>query len=307
MALSHRIISLIPSATEIVAALGGAGRLVGRSHECDFPPDVAGLPALTAPRFDPTAPSRTIDRDVRALLHDGLSPYRLDAAGLKALAPDLVLTQAQCDACAVGLDQVEAALCDWVGHPVTVISLSPTRLDEVWADIGRVAEALDLRTTGEALVAGLRERVAAVAATAAAAPDRPSIACVEWLDPLMSAGHWVPEMVALAGGAGRFGEIGAPAAPLEWEELVHIDPDILAFMPCGFGIGRTRSALPVLSNRFGWEWLTAARSGRVFLVDGHHYFNRPGPRLVDSLEILAELLHPASFPSAHRGSGWQPL
>ncbi len=307
MSASLRIVSLIPSATEIVCALGCGDALVGRSHECDYPPEVARLPVLTAARLSPAAGSAAIDREVKALLRDALAVYRIDEAALKALAPDLIITQSHCTVCAVSLAEVEQAVCDWVGRTVRIVALEPTRLDEVWTDIERVAEALDRPAEGRALAARLRERVAAVTAQAAAQRRRPSVGCIEWIDPLMAAGNWVPELVGLAGGEDRLARAGLHSSWLDWEKLVHVDPDVIVFMPCGFDMARTRAELPVLSDRHGWEWLTAARTGRVFLTDGNQYFNRPGPRLVESLEILAELFHPDVFGAGHRGTGWQPL
>ncbi|MEE8271496.1 MAG: cobalamin-binding protein [Alphaproteobacteria bacterium] len=303
----HRIVSLLPSATEIVCALGAGDRLVGVSHECDFPPAVRGLPVLTAPRVAANRPSRHIDRDVKALLRDALAVFRIDEPALAAAAPDLVLTQSQCEACAVSLDQVERAVAACLAADVRVVSLQPGTLGEVWDDIGRVAAALGRPADGAALAAALRDRVAGLARRAGGQAGRPRVACIEWLDPPMTAGNWVPELVAAAGGEPLLAVAGRQSDWLAWDELVAADPDVVVAMPCGFDIARCRGELPALTARPGWADLRAVRAGRVVLADGNGYFNRPGPRLADSAEILAEILHPSAFPPRHEGTGWQRL
>lgn len=302
-----RIVSLIASATEIVATLGFEDCLVGRSHECDFPPRVARLPALTRPKLRVDASSAAIDREVKALLAQALAVYEVDADQLKALAPDVVMTQAQCEVCAVSLKDVEEALAAWTGGRPRLVSLAPNGLADVWADIGRVATALHDPAGGRALVMRLQREIARLATQAAAARTLPRIACVEWIAPLMAAGNWVPELVTLAGGINLFGEAGRHSPALTWTELATADPDVILVMPCGFDIARTRAEMPALTAQAGWNDLAAVRAGRVYLADGNQYFNRPGPRLVQSLEILVELLHPDLFPARHEGTGWQSL
>jgi iron complex transport system substrate-binding protein len=306
MAAPQRIVSLIPSATEIVAALGAGDRLVGRSHECDYPPEVTRLPVLTAPRAPLTGSAAGIDRAVRALLENALAVYRLDTALLRELAPDLIVTQAQCDVCAVSLGDVQAAARDWLDHEVAIVSLEPKGLGAVWADVETVGAALNEPETGRTLAADLQARAAAIAARAGDAADgHPSVACIEWVEPLMTGGHWMPELVELAGGRPVLGAPGGPAPRIDWADLVAADPDIIVVMPCGFGLERTRADLPVLAAQPGWADLEAVRTGRVYLADGNQYFNRPGPRLLDSLEILGEIIHPHLFPPRHRGTGWE--
>jgi iron complex transport system substrate-binding protein len=300
------VASLLPSITEIVCALGCREQLVGRSHECDFPPDVAALPVLTAPKLDASAPSRRIDERVKALVSEGLSVYRVDAEKLRQLAPDLVLTQDQCEVCAASLADVEAALAEWTGTRPRLLSLDPRTLGDVWDDVARVAEALGVAERGRALREELASRIGEVVEQTRRAGSRPSLACIEWIDPLMAGGNWLPELVTLAGGRNVFGEVGAHSPWLELEELAAADPDAIALLPCGFDVARTRTELPVLSSDPRWGRLRAVRQGRVFLTDGNQYFNRPGPRLVESLEILAEILHPDLFPPRHRGRGWEP-
>jgi iron complex transport system substrate-binding protein len=302
-----RIASLLPSTTEIACALGFRGRLVARSHECDFPAEVAALPALTAPKLDAGAPGRVIDDRVRQLVSDGLSVYRVDAERLRELAPSVILTQDQCEVCAASLSDVEQALAGWLGDRPRVVSLSPATLGDVWGDLVRVAEALGDPARGRALARELAERVTDVGERAARQSQRPRVACIEWIDPLMAAGNWMPELVTLAGGTPIFGETGQHSPWLDWETLRRADPDVIVVLPCGFDRARTRAELPALTSRPGWETLRAVKGGRVYVTDGNQFFNRPGPRLVESLEILAEILHPGAFPPAHRGHAWQGL
>ena len=299
--------SLIPSATEIVCALGFEDALVGRSHECDYPPTIGRLPVLTAPKFDPVGTSREIDDRVKALLRDSLSVYRVFDDRLRELRPDVLITQSQCDVCAVNLRDVEAAVCGWLDVPARIVSLEPMALADLWTDIARVAEALDAPDSGAALVGRLRERMAAIADRAQRCADRPRVAFVEWLDPLMAGGNWMPELIEWAGATALFGQPGVHSPWIEWEELREADPDVIVIAPCGFDIERIRQELHLLTERPGWAALTAVRTGRVFIADGNQYFNRPGPRLAESLEILAEAIHPDVFDFGHRGQGWTPL
>jgi iron complex transport system substrate-binding protein len=300
-----RIVSLICSATEIACALGFEADLVGRSHECDFPPSVARLPVCTAPKFNIHGTSAAIDRGVKQLLQDATSVYHVDAELLQALAPDVILTQSQCEACAVSLKDVEQAVCSWPGKRARIVSLQPNDLADVWADIGRVAEALGARDRGATLKAELQGRVEAIGRRAAGLSERPSVACLEWIDPLMAAGNWVPELVARAGGVNLFGTAGRHAPWLTWDELWRRDPDVIVAMPCGLDRQRTQQELQTLAAMPGWPALRAVRHARVVVTDGNQYFNRPGPRLVESLEILAEVLHPATFHFGHQDRGWQ--
>ncbi|MDP9374432.1 MAG: cobalamin-binding protein [Chloroflexota bacterium] len=301
----ERIVSLIPSATEIVCALGFEDRLVGRSHECDFPPSVKHLPACTASKVDLEGSSAEIDRRVKATLAEALSVYRVDEGLLRELRPEVIVTQSQCEVCAVSLRDVEEAVCGWIDSRPRIVSLAPNALADVWADIGRVAEALGAPTRGAGLVERLRGRMAAIAERAAALPDRPTVVCVEWIDPPMAAGNWMPELVEAAGGVNLCGEAGEHSPWMRPEALVALDPDVIVVLPCGFDIARTRAELPALAGQPWWPHLRAVRAGRVFLTDGNQYFNRPGPRLVESLEILAEIFHPEVFRFGHEGAGWE--
>ena len=300
-----RVVSLICSATEIVCALGRGGDLVGRSHECDFPPEVSALPALTAPQFELGGGSGAIDTRVKDLLRDGLAIYRIDADLLRDLRPDVIVTQDQCEVCGASLADVEAAVCDWTGADVRIVSCRPLGLEDVWTDIRNVGEALGAGEAAERTVADLQARMNAIAATAADLPEKPTVATVEWIDPLMAAGNWMPELVAMAGGRNLFGEAGGHAPWMSWEDLKAADPDAILVLPCGFGMDRSVAEMPALTAQPGWSGLRAVQNGRVFVTDGNQYFNRPGPRLAESLEILAEILHPAQFGFGWEGKGWR--
>ena len=284
-----RVVSLLPSATEIVAELDCTDWLVGRSHECDFPPEVAGLPVCTAPRLDLSGSSAEIDAKVKAAVADAASVYEVRQGPLADCAPDVIITQDQCEVCAVSLADVEAAICAWTGRPARIVSLKPMTLADVFADVERVAAALGLADHGRTVADGLRDRVRALAVPPAG--PRPRVACIEWTDPLMAAGNWVPELVDMAGGADVFGQAGDHAPWITWDDLKSADPDIIVFMPCGFGLERSAAEARLLMDRHPeFSNLKAARTGRVFATDANSYFNRPGPRLVESLGILVAIL-----------------
>ena len=300
-----RIVSLIASATETVAALGFGDNLVGRSHECDYPATVRGLPACTAAKLDAGATSAEIDRQVKALVAGALSVYLVEAETLKELRPDVIVTQDQCEVCAVSLEEVEAAVCEWVDRSVRIVTLRPDSLNDVFTDVGRVAEALDAPEAGETLTAGMRRRMAAVEARARSLGVTPTVACVEWIDPLMAAGNWMPELVSMAGGDNLFGSAGHHSPWMSFEDLQAADPDVIAVLPCGFDRVRTRAEMGPLTERRDWAELSAVKAGRVYVTDGNQYFNRPGPRLAESLEMMAEMLHPGVFDFGHQGVGWE--
>lgn len=286
-----RIVSLLPGATEMVCALGLRDALVGVSHECDFPADVRGLPVLTAPSIDPSLGSREIDRDVRERLASGLSIYRVDEDLLADLAPDLVVTQDQCEVCAVSPRDLEAAVRRLSRGSTAILSLRPSRLEDVWRDVERLAEAAGVGSRGREVAAGLRARLAALAERTKALPHRRT-ACIEWLDPVMTAGNWVPELARAAGAEPLLAEDGAHSAAIPLETLVEAAPEAVCLVPCGFPLAQTRRETGDLLRDARWRSLPAFRNGRVFAIDGNAYFNRPGPRLVESAEILAGMLHP---------------
>ncbi|HUY39665.1 MAG TPA: cobalamin-binding protein [Candidatus Binataceae bacterium] len=300
-----RIVTLLPSATEIVCALGFENDLVGRSHECDYPPAVAKLPALTEPKFKVEGTSAEIDQRVKQIVGAALSVYRVDAVRLRELRPDVIVTQSQCEVCAVSERDVEAAVAQWLGTQPRIVSLAPYALADVFTDIKRVATALGAVERGDTLVAQMRTQMDAVAARAGALATRPSFACIEWIEPMMSAGNWMPELAAMAGGENLFGRAGEHSPWMKFEELAAADPEVIMISPCGFDIPRTLTELPTLTRDPRWNMLRAVRERRAFIADGNQYFNRPGPRLVESLEILAELLHPEAFRFGHENAGWR--
>ncbi len=302
----HRIVTLLPSATEIVCALGFEDQIVGRSHECDYPPSVKRLPPLTQPKFDPEGSSAAIDARVRTIVGEALSVYRVDADLLRALQPDVIVTQSQCEVCAVSIRDVEEAVAGWLGGaPPKIVSLAPYSLGDVLNDMGRVAMALGVGAAGIETVSQLNRRMSDIAHEASRATTRPRVACIEWIDPLMAAGNWMPELIAMAAGENLFGVAGQHSPWMKFEELVTADPEVIIVMPCGFDMRRAAEEMPVLTARPEWRDLSAVRNSRVFLADGNQYFNRPGPRIVESLEILAEILHPELFSLGHGGTGWR--
>ncbi len=307
--LTPRIVSLIPSATEIVDCLGLTDYLVARSHECDYPAVVQNLPACTRPKFNPEGTSGEIHDRVTNLLQTALSVYQVETEILETLQPTHILTQAQCEVCAVSLADVEQTVTELTHSFAQIISLQPSTLAEVWQDIQRVADCLGVGDRGRDAIATLQHRVTSIQTQTQdiAQSDRPRVACIEWTDPLMAAGNWIPELVDLAGGMSLFGTIGQHSPWLNWEELIDAQPDVLVIMPCGYDLPQTQQDVENLRRHAAWSSLTAVQTGQVYITDGNQYFNRPGPRLVDSLEILAEILHPSRFRFGYEETGWKRL
>lgn len=287
-----RICSLLPGATEVVVRLGRARHLVGISHECDYPPEIRTKPVLVRARVDVGLPSHEIDRRIRAALAAGEPLYELDETLLVRVRPDLIITQDLCGVCAITPSQLRHAL-DVLPAPPRVLALAASTLDEVLADIERIGEAIGRVQEAAEFVAQLKDRLQAVLLRVAHAEKYPRVACLEWLDPLFAAGHWVPDMVAYAGGVDVLGKPGSPSVQITWDQVLEAQPDVLVIMPCGFSISRSRQELNLLTARPGWRNLPAVRNGAVFLVEAPAYFNRPGPRLIDGVEILAACLHPS--------------
>jgi iron complex transport system substrate-binding protein len=300
-----RIVSLLSSATEIVCALGAESWLVGRSHECDFPQSIRSLPQCSRPLIDITGSSREIDQRVKSSARQGLSLYDVDSEMLRTLRPDVILTQTQCEVCAVSLKDVEAALCDLLNCEAEIVSLQPNCLSDFFRDIRLIAAALEIPERGEALIKNIQERFQAIREQAATAASRPTVACLEWLDPLMAAGNWVPELVEIACGINLFGTAGEHSPWMTWEELIAADPEIIVALPCGWDIEKATIELDSIRCHPGWESLRAVRQNAVFVTDGNQFFNRPGPRLVESAEILAEIFHPELFPVQLASIGWK--
>jgi len=302
-----RIVSLISSATEIIHALGQTPSQVGRSHECDFPPEAAALPVCTKPTIDVHADSREIDRAVKDRVRNALSVYEVFDDVLEHLQPTHIITQTQCEVCAVSLRDVERSVASSLASRPQIVSLTPNSLADVWNDIRRVACALDVSEQGGEVVAQLQARMCAISEQAPAAGERPRVACIEWQEPLMAAGNWMPELVEMAGGVNLLGEPGKHSGYLTWAELEKADPEVIVVAPCGFDLARTEQQMYWLTERPEWRGLRAVLNGRVYLADGNQYFNRPGPRLVETLQILSEILHPAAFKPSFQGAAWQKL
>lgn len=302
----QRVLSLLPSATEIVCALGAGPRLVGRSHECDFPPWVAQLPVLTRARLDGSRPAADIDRAVRDLVRDAVSIYAVEEGRLAELAPDVVVTQTQCEVCAVSEAEVRRALARTAGAGVRLASLSARDLSGVYADIRAVGAALELDAAAAQAVAAMQAALAEVARAVAGRPPV-RVVCLEWLDPPMTGGHWLPELVRLAGGHELLATAGGASRYTEWREIARVEPDAVIVLPCGYDLERAAQEARAVFARGPAAALRAARAGRVYVADGNQFFNRPGPRLVESAEILAEMLHPQACDFGHRGRHWRAL
>lgn len=285
-----RIVSLLPSATEIAVALGLENNLVGRSHECDYPPLVKALPVCTSTKLEKGLSSRAIEDRVKAIVEQGLSVYDVDAALLRALRPDVILTQSQCAVCAVTPADLAEALAAWVGTPPVLVSLAPDDLADVFGDLGRVAAAAGVPERAEPAAARMRAGLAALAPPPTGVAPR--MLAVEWIEPLMVAGNWVPELVRAAGAEPVLAAPGVHSHWIEFESVQAADPDIIAFMPCGYQLAQTLPEARAVLARAPWRDLRSVRERRVFAVDGHHLFNRPGPRLVESAEVLACILRP---------------
>lgn len=300
-----RILPLISSATEIVHALGLGQFQIGRSHECDYPARVAELPVCTNPAIAVSGSSAEIDRLVKERVASAASVYKIDSGLIRNLRPSHIITQTQCKVCAVSLEDVERAFKAEIAMDARIICLEPYALDDLWGDIRRVASACGHEDAGEALTASLQARMLDIQNRAKLTASRPTVAAIEWLEPLMAGGNWVPELIEMAGGKNLFGVSGAHAPWMTWEELVAADPDAIVALPCGFDLPRTRDEMHWLSDRPGWKNLRAARERRVFVCDGNQFMNRPGPRLVESLHIFAEMLHPGLFEPKLEHVGWE--
>jgi iron complex transport system substrate-binding protein len=301
---SKRIISLLPAATEIVCALGLEQNLVGRSHECDFPESVKNLPVCSEANFADDLSSLEIDTKVKEILTEALSIYTVNREVIKELAPDVVITQAQCEVCAVSLKDVEDALDSYLEKESRIISLQPNRLDDIFEDIKAVSQALDVTDTGNVLVEDLQERVDIIRHKLKYVESRPTVACIEWLEPLMVSGNWIPEVVSTAGGSSILAEAGKHSPFVKWEDIQQANPDVIVVMPCGFSIGRTMKEMNILLVLPGFADLSAVKNNQLYITDGNQYFNRPGPRIVDSIEIVAEIIHPKLFNFGYEGNGW---
>ncbi len=296
-----RVVSLIASATEILHELGAGDLQVARSHECDWPERVLALPLLTSTKFKVAgASSIEIDIAVKSLVEQGLAVYEVDAAGMKAIQPDVILTQDQCEVCAVSLADVERAVATWTECRANVVSLRPHTLADIYSDNQRIADAIARPDAGRALNARMQNRFAEISRRVAGR-TKPRLAYIEWIDPPMSGGHWMPELIDIAGGINLFGAHGAQSPWISVADVAASDPDVILVGPCGYDLAKTAEEMAVLDRNPDWQALRAVREGRLFITDGNAFFNRPGPRLVESAEILAEILHPDAARFGHTG------
>jgi len=290
-----RVVSLLPSSTEIVVALGLGGELVGRSHTCDYPTEIVEpLPVVTKPRFA-IGSARELTGRERAIQNDGAPLYSIDENALRVLSPHVILTQAPCRTGALSYEEVKTAAARLPG-PARVVSLEPRRWDDVTSDVVRLAEVLEARSRGLRLVEELSARIEAVQEAVAEAPC-PRVLCVEWMDPLIEGGHWMPELIEWGGGAPLFALPGEPSPIVDWDDVLDADPEVIIIAPSGYRIEETLRDIDALRGRPGWQALQAVREGCVFAIDGNAYVNRPGPRLADTLEIVAALVHPDLLPA----------
>jgi len=288
------VVSLLPSATEIVCAIGAGELLVGRSHECDHPAGVRELPSVTRSRIGNHRSSRGIHEEVQSAVRDALSIYEVDTKLLAELAPDVILTQDLCEVCAVSRKEVESAVSRLARRPIRVVNLRPRRLGDIWQDVLRVGEALGRAEDARALAAMLEDRAAEISVRAAV-PTRPRVLALEWMDPTMLAGLWMPELIDLAGGRGMGPGAGEDAVTVDRVALAALVPDVVLIKPCGFTIERSEREIALLPRVLPWSKWACVPAGRVFIADGNAYFNRPGPRIAESLEILAAIVHPKRF------------
>ena len=304
--MKQRVLSLLSSTTEIIYALGCGDRLVGRSHECDFPEEVSELPICTIPKFNVDGTSREVDDEVKSLVQSALSIYYINEKLLKELKPDIIFTQSQCEVCAVSVSDVEKALNNITGLSSRVISVEPNSVEDIFNDILTIAEILNVRNKGKELVELIKAKIDSTEKIVYQ-KSSPSVATIEWIDPLMAAGNWLPQLIRVAGGKNLFGEAGKHSPWMKYNDLVEQDPEIIIVMPCGYDIKKTLIEIKTLESKKGWGSLKAVRNRNVYITDGNQFFNRPGPRIIESLEILLEIIHSDFSKSKHIDSGWIKL
>jgi len=299
-----KIISLLPAATEIICALGLERLLIGRSHECDYPESVKSLPVCSSAKFLPGINSVEIDRQVKEILSDSLSIYSVDKELIKSLEPDFVITQAQCEVCAVSLKDVELAMEDLLEKDCKIISLEPHGLSDIYRDIQQLADQLGVEAAGAELLELSEERINIIRHKLKFIVEKPKLACIEWLSPMMIAGNWTPEIIEIAGGIPVLAEKGKHSGYINFENLQNENPDIIVLIPCGFSIQRTLMEINLMLELPGWKELKAVQENRIYIADGNQYFNRSGPRITDSIEIMAEIINPKQFIFGYETEGW---
>ncbi len=301
-----KIVTLIPSATEIVAFLGQKDSIIGRSHECDYPHELSNVTKLTSPKINVDGTSKEIDNQINTILENSLSVYKVNVTKLKELNPDYIITQAHCEVCAVSLSEVEEIVSSNLNKNTKIISLQPNTLKDVFNDIKRVARELNIENkTNNNMIENLSKRLESIKKLSFKSKTKPKVACIEWIDPLMIAGNWIPEMVEIAGGDNVVGKTGKDSCWIKFNEIKKEDPEVIIFLPCGFNIEKTKNELKnFLKENNDWKSLKAFKNKKIFVADGNQFFNRPGPRLIESLEIFAEIIHPNLFNFNHKGIGW---
>jgi len=301
---SKKIVSLLAAGTEIVYALGLESQLVGCSHECDYPEVVKSLPVCSSAPDMTGISSKEIDTLVKKTLTEALSLYKVEKEIIKGLSPDVVITQTQCEVCAVSLKDVEDALNNLLKKDAEIVSLSPNTLQDILSDIKMVAEKLDVPEKGDALIEELEERRDLIKHKLKFVENKPKVACIEWIEPLMIAGNWTPELIEIAGGIPVLATNGKHSPYINTEDLINTNPDIIVVSVCGFSIERTLQEINLLLQIPGFNELEAVKNNRFYVADGNHYFNRSGPRVIDTIEILAEIINPKQFIYGYEGKGW---
>lgn len=298
-----RIVSLLPSATEIISELGFKDQIIGRSHECDHPRSIKDLPALTDSSVKNTGNSTEIDKSIKSLLKNGLSIFNVKADMLAEIDPDIVFTQDHCEVCAVALDDVTSAVNTYCGKNTEVVSLSPTNLAEIYHSIKIIGRRLDAEEKANQVITDIQLRMDIIRNTVIGEQVK-RIVCLEWIEPLMTGGNWIPELVEIAGGEYLLSEPGNHSTWVDWGDIITENPDVILVMPCGYDIGQTVNEMHLLTQKEGWNSTKAVENNEVYILDGNRYFNRPGPRIYESTRILGEILHPKLFKPLHQKSGW---
>ena len=301
--MKKRVLSLLSSTTEVVYALGCEDQLVGRSHECDYPPEVMTLPICTKPKFNVDGSSIEVDGQVKSILQNALSVYYINEDLLKELKPDIILTQSQCEVCAVSEKDVKSVVKNITGINPDIISVEPNSVKDIFKDIKIIAEALNVVDKGADLIEFMKNRIRTLKKSYDDKSEL-TVAAIEWIDPLMAAGNWVPELIEMAGGINLFGEAGKHSPWMEYKDLIEKDPQTIIIMPCGYNIQKSIFEIDSLIKQKGWQKINAVQNNKVYITDGNQYFNRPGPRIIESLEILIEIFHDDKTNFKHLDSGW---
>lgn len=301
--MKKRVLSLLSSTTEVVYALGCEDQLVGRSHECDYPPAVMTLPICTKPKFNVDGSSIEVDGQVKSILQNALSVYYINEDLLKELKPDIILTQSQCEVCAVSEKDVKSVVKNITGINPDIISVEPNSVKDIFKDIKIIAEALNVVDKGADLIDFMKNRISTLKKSYDVKSEL-TVAAIEWIDPMMAAGNWVPELIEMAGGINLFGEAGKHSPWMQYKDLIEKDPHTIIIMPCGYNIQKSIIEIDSLIKQKGWKEINAVQNDKVYITDGNQFFNRPGPRIIESLEILIEIFHNDKTDFKHIDSGW---